>query len=154
MREWVTVIAVLLVAISAAVPVYVYLTYPSNEEPERVLERDFLPPMPIKPPRFIVGSVRYSWSEGVEVIGTPSLKRLDDYLVVLLPTRRPGLLVFAQSYVEQRSQRLVLGEEVVNFVKAGNATLVVEILRTHRGVVCIVLEVHVGTEKYVAVHWG
>lgn len=135
-------------------PLMVYFTYPSTEGSEHGLE-EVLVDMPVKPPPFLVGSMGYTLHRGRDLISKFTVRSVNHVVDVYRHDRGERvILVLLPYYLEESTSRIVPGEYLKQRVSGGNASLLVEVFETHRGRVCVVLEIRLSGEVYRALRYS
>lgn len=131
-------------------PLLVYSTYPDTEGSEVGLEK-VLCDLPVKPPPFLIGSMSYGLHRGRDHVAKLSVQGVDDFIYAYRPEKNERVfLVLLPYYLDKTEDKVVSGSSLKSVVMSGDATLLVEIFETHKGVVGVVLEIKLLDRTYSA----
>lgn len=138
------------IALLLVVPAYIYLTYPNADEGDEALET-MLPDVPIKPPPFLKGFMRYGLSKGKSIVSEFSIKAINyEVYVHRLDTNERILLLLTPHYLERSTSKVLSRDELRTLIMEKSPNLMVlELFDTHRGKVGVVLMVKLNSEEYL-----
>ncbi|MEM4576033.1 MAG: hypothetical protein QW701_01075 [Candidatus Nezhaarchaeales archaeon] len=148
-------IASSVVLLIVLVPLYVYLTYPNvQDEEEALLEGSVTPVASFRPPKFLIGSIVYGSAREVIDIHEPTIERFNNHLVVKFNEVKKCFLLLAPAYREAVSGKVMSGSQVAGLIVQEGSIVKIAVFKTSRGLFSVVLEVQVGSERYVIASKG